>query len=58
VAGSREENASKIENNPLNEEAPEQSPGLLFCHRSAASGSGAHPHHEAVVAQFSHLIPG
>jgi hypothetical protein len=28
--GSREENASKIENDPFNDEAPEKSPGLLF----------------------------
>src|SRR5207253_7970333 len=57
-AGSREENASEIESQPSMKKPRRNSPGLLFCPRSYASGAGAHPHHEAVVAQFSHLIPG
>ncbi len=30
----------------------------IGCSNFARSGAGAHAHHEAVVAQFSHLIPG
>src|SRR3984893_3431923 len=54
-----------------NKKAPEHPPGLFFFERDLrgnafgvcrvlqqASGARAHPHHEAVEAQFRHLHPG
>ena len=50
----------RSKSNSLKTKKPRRiSPGLCrFRGPRKASGAGAHPHHEAVVAEFGDLIPG